>query len=101
MYHKYRQNQEQKDGIVMDWELNYTDIADCNVIKISNVIHDHDKDAYTIVVDTDKTCFNFIPEKTTIDNGAPAWLYEEVHDRRKPHVFYCCGDECDSAEKKK
>lgn len=91
MYHKYRQNQEQKDGVVMDWELEYTDIADCNVIKISNVIHNHEKDAYTIVVDTDKTCFNFIPEKTTL-NSAPAWLYEEVHDLRNSQCYCTEGD---------
>ena len=79
MYYKYRADQEKIDGGIMDWELNYTDISDCNVIRISNVIRDG-KETLTIVVDTDKKCFNFLKEKVSLDNS-PMWLYEKVHDK--------------------
>ena len=88
MYHQYRADLEKKDSVVMDWELEYTDIADCNVINISSVLREHDSEAFTIVVDSDAECFHFIPEKVTIDN-APLWLYETVHNKS---CKACCCD---------
>lgn len=66
------------DGIVMDWELPHTDIADCDVIRIANVIHESKTPAITIVIDTGLGEFTFLPERTTMEN-APLWLYDRTH----------------------
>ena len=62
---------------IMDWELKFTDIADCEVIKISNARHS--AQGITIVIDTDKEMYDFIPELVKEDN-CPVWLYENVHN---------------------
>ena len=65
-------------GTIMDWELKFTDIANCEVIKISNVLRLGKEQGITIVIDTECDTFRFIPELITIDN-APLWLYNAAH----------------------
>lgn len=79
MYHKYHpKDNKLHDGTVMDWSLRFTDIANCNVIRIANVIHERCAAAITIVVNTDKREFTYLPELTTLDN-TPLWLYNRTH----------------------
>ena len=66
-------------GTIMDWELKFTDIANCEVIKISNVLRPGKEQGITIVIDTECDTFRFIPELITIDN-APLWLYNAAHE---------------------
>ena len=79
MTYKYRKDDDSHDGLIMDWELLFTDIADCRVIKISDVIRPKGKQGITIVIDTDKKEFNFLPDTINVDNS-PLWLYEKVHN---------------------
>ena len=79
MTYKYRNDDDSHYGFIMDWELLFTDIADCRVIKISNVIHPKGEQGITIVIDTDKKEFNFLQDTVNFDN-APVWLYEKVHN---------------------
>lgn len=65
-------------GTIMDWELEFTDIADREVVKISNVLRSGKEQGITIVIDTEGDTFRFIPELITIDN-APLWLYNAAH----------------------
>ena len=65
-------------GTIMDWKLKFTDIANCEVIKISNVLRPGKEQGITIVIDTECDTFRFIPELITIDN-APLWLYNAAH----------------------
>jgi hypothetical protein len=85
MSHRYRQDKEKINGTVMDWELKYTNIADCNVVRISNT----ENCSYMIIVDTDKTCFDYIPEKV-LSSNAPLWLYNEVHGSNLNGSVQCC-----------
>lgn len=78
MYYKYNPGDLVIDSTIMDWELPYTDLADCEIKCISNVIHTHGDQAITFVVDTDKKEFSFIPELVT-EKSSPLWLYERVH----------------------
>ena len=87
MTYKYRSDDESHDGLIMDWELQFTDIADCSVIKISNAIHPKGKQGITIVIDSDKKEFNFLPDKVNTDNS-PLWLYEKVHNEKLNTI--CC-----------
>ena len=89
MTYKYRTDDESHDGLIMDWELPFTDIADCRVIKISNVIHPKGKQGITIVIDTDEKEFNFLQDTVNTDNS-PAWLYEKVHNVKLNTM--CCDD---------
>lgn len=89
MHYKYHADSEEKYDVVMDWELKYTDIADCEVIKISNCLREKHSDAYTITIDTDRRCFNFVPEKVTMDN-APLGLYKDVHNSSVDACGVCC-----------
>ena len=68
----------EKAGTIMDWELKFTDIANCEVVKISNVLRPGKEQGITIVIDTEDDTFRFIPELITIDN-APLWLYNAAH----------------------
>ena len=84
-YHKcleyrYRTDLDYVYDVIMDWELQYTDIADFQVIEISNVIG-HTRQGITIVVDTSAENFEFLPELVTEDN-CPIWLYEKVHNTK-------------------
>ena len=64
----------EKTGAIMDWELKFTDIADCEVVKI----YPGKEQSITIVIDIEDDTFRFIPELITIDN-APLWLYNAAH----------------------
>ena len=68
----------EKTGAIMDWELKFTDIADREVVKISNVLRPGKEQGITIVIDTEDDTFRFIPELITIYN-APLWLYNAAH----------------------
>ena len=68
----------EKTGAIMDWELKFTDIADREVVEISNVLRPEKEQGITIVIDTEDDTFRFIPELITIDN-APLWLYNAAH----------------------
>ena len=68
----------EKTGAIMDWELQFTDITDREVIKISNVLRPGKDQGITIVIDTEDDTFRFIPELITIYN-APLWLYNAAH----------------------
>ena len=79
MYHKYREDEDLQDGVLMDWELPHTSIADCEVICIANVIHPGCLPAITLRVDTDAKVIEFKKEFVTPHNS-PLWLYERVHN---------------------
>ena len=68
----------EKTGAIMDWELKFTDIADREVVEISNVLRPGKEQGITIVIDTEGDTFRFVPELITIDN-APLWLYNAAH----------------------
>lgn len=78
MGYKYTSDGLERIAPVMDWELKFTDIADVNVIKIANVIRPGANQGITIVIDTDKEVFNYLPEKATRYN-CPLWLYNKLH----------------------
>ena len=73
----YYPNEDEK-FVLMDWELQYTDIADCDVICVKNVIRKDIGQHITIKVDTDKTFFVFVKDNVSLDN-APLWLYNKMH----------------------
>ena len=82
-YHKcleyrYRTDLDYVYDVIMDWELQYTDIANCEVVEIANVIG-HTRQGITIIVNTDKDQFEFLPELVK-RNNCPAWLYAKVHN---------------------
>ena len=76
---EYRYNSSSKYiyDVVMDWMMQYTDIADCEVIRIANVFG-HITHGITIEIDTDKEKFEFVPELVT--DTCPVWFYERVHN---------------------
>ena len=69
---------------MMDWEVEMTDIAECEMIGIKNVY----TQAITFKVDTDREEFSMDKDYITMDNS-PLWLYEKVH-----HTKVVCGDAC-------
>lgn len=75
------------DDPIMDWELQHTDIADCEVICIKDVIRDGHMGSITIKVDTEKQDFQFVKDLVTLNNS-PLWLYNEVHGT---NIKGCCG----------
>lgn len=77
MLHRYRMTQPAREGCLMDWELEFTDISDCEVICIRNVIG---ATGITIKIDTKKLCIEFLPQLITLQN-APLWLYNETHKK--------------------
>lgn len=77
MHYRYFSEDHEK-VVLMDWELQYTDISDCDVICVKNVIRQKVGQHITIKVDTDKTDFIFDKDKVTLDN-APLWLYNKMH----------------------
>ena len=85
----YRYTPEGKvieDVPIMDWELQHTDIADCEVICIKDVIREGHMNGITLKVDTNKQEFNFLKELVTLDNS-PLWLYNKVHNK---NIQGCC-----------
>lgn len=76
----YKYVEEDKPGdIIMDWEAgNYSDIRDCEVIRISNVLRPGKSQGITIVVDTDRTSFGFDKSLVRLDNS-PLWFYNKIH----------------------
>ena len=93
MQYRYLPEDKEKDEL-MDWELQYTDICDCEVMCIKNVIHldenHHMKmPAITIKIDTDKKEFMFLKSLVTQDN-APLWLYNKMHGTHIEGSEMCC-----------
>ena len=78
MGYRYNELSEIKYGMIMDWELKYTNIADCKLLRISNVIRPGESQGITFVVDTVEENFEYSKEKTTIGNS-PLWLFEKVN----------------------
>ena len=62
---------------MMDWEVEMTDIAECEMICIKNVY----TQAITFKVDTDREEFSMDKDYITMDNS-PLWLYEKVHQTK-------------------
>lgn len=94
MQYRYLPEDNLKDEL-MDWELRYTDIRDCEVICIKNVIRLDAKShmrtpAITIKIDTDKKEFEFLKSLVTRDN-APLWLYNKMHRTNIVGGDVCCG----------
>ena len=78
--------------MIMDWEVGrYTDIRDCEVICIKNVLRPCKQQGITIKIDTDRLEFSFVKDTVTMQN-APLWLFEKMHDKTVPS----CG--CDTEE---
>ena len=69
---------------MMDWEVEMTDIAECEMIEIKNVY----TQAITFKVDTDREEFCMDRDYITMNNS-PLWLYERVHQTK-----VVCGDAC-------
>ena len=81
----YFPNEDEK-FILMDWELRYTDISDCEIICIKNVHRKYIGQHITVKIDTDKKFFVFEKNKVTLDN-APLWLYNKTHGT---NIEGCC-----------
>lgn len=84
-------SKQREDGkptlVVMDWEIEYTDISDCEIICISNVYRQPEiQQVITLRIDTDRKSYAYVPEKVKIDN-CPLWLYNKVH---KTNIHGCC-----------
>ena len=77
MLHRYHMSQKPSEGSLMDWELKFTDIADCDVIRIRSIIN---APGITIQVATKKLCIEFLPQLVTLQN-APLWFYNEIHKK--------------------
>ena len=71
---------------MMDWEVEKTDIAECEMIEIKNVYREEYSQAITFKVDTDREEFYMDKDYITMDNS-PLWLYEKVHQTK-----VVCGD---------
>ena len=69
---------------MMDWEVEMTDIAECEMIGIKNVY----TQAITFKVDTDREEFCMDRDYITMNNS-PLWLYNRVHQTN-----VVCGDAC-------
>ena len=67
---------------MMDWEVKYTDIAECEMIGIKN----NYLQVITFKVDTDKEEFCMDKDYITMNNS-PLWLYNKVHQTK-----VVCGD---------
>ena len=67
---------------MMDWEVEKTDIAECEMIGIKNVY----TQVITFEVDTDREEFCMDRDYITMNNS-PLWLYEKVHQTK-----VLCGD---------
>ena len=80
MGYRYKPTHDYMYDIIMDWELLHTDIAECEVIRIANVVG-YATQGITIVINTEKRHFDFVPELVTMDNS-PVWLYERVHNTK-------------------
>ena len=66
---------------MMDWEVEKTDIAECELIEIKNVHREGHSQAITFKVDTDRE--EFCMDKDYIKmNNSPLWLYERVHQTK-------------------
>ena len=66
---------------MMDWEVEKTDIAECEMIEIKNVYREGYSQAITFKVDTDREEFCMDKDYITMDNS-PLWLYEKVHQTK-------------------
>ena len=73
---------------MMDWEVEKTDIAECEMIEIKNVHWEGHSQVITFKVDTDREEFCMDKDYITMDNS-PLWLYERVHRTK-----VACGDTC-------
>ena len=73
---------------MMDWEVEMTDIAECEMIGIMNVHWEEHPQVITFKVDTDREEFCMDKDYVTMDNN-PLWLYNKVH-----HTKVMCGDAC-------
>ena len=62
---------------MMDWEVEMTDIAECEMIGIKNVY----TQAITFKVDTDIEVFFMDMDYIMMDNS-PLWLYNKVHQTK-------------------
>ena len=62
---------------MMDWEVEMTDIAECEMIGIKNVY----TQAITFKVDTDREEFCMDRDYITMNNS-PLWLYNKVHQTK-------------------
>ena len=65
---------------MMDWEVEMTDIAECEMIGIKNVYREGQQ-AITFKVDTDREEFCMDKDYITMNNS-PLWLYEKVHQTK-------------------
>ena len=66
---------------MMDWEVEKTDIAECEMIEIKNVYREGYSQAITFKVDTDREEFYMDKEYVTMNNS-PLWLYQKVHQTK-------------------
>ena len=66
---------------MMDWEIEKTDIAECEMIEIKNVYWVEHPQVITFKVDTDREEFCMDKDYITMDNS-PLWLYEKVHQTK-------------------
>ena len=66
---------------MMDWEVEKTDIAECEMIEIKNVYREGYSQAITFKVDTDREEFCMDKDYIT-KNNSPLWLYEIVHQTK-------------------
>ena len=65
---------------MMDWEVEKTDIAECEMIG-TKIDYREGQKAITFKVDTDREEFCMDKDYVTMDNS-PLWLYEKVHQTK-------------------
>ena len=72
---RYCQDDNEMCRPIMDWQLKYTDIENCKVICIKNVIRYNYSDVYTIKIDTNRETFMFDETKVA---DCPLWLKNKI-----------------------
>lgn len=88
MHYKYLP-EENENIVLMDWECKYTNVSDCEIISVKNVIRKYVGQHVTLKIDTDLKDFIFEKDKVNLTNS-PLWLYNKMHEA----TIIPCGDAC-------
>ena len=89
IHYKYLPEEHEK-VVLMDWECKYTNVSDCELICVKNVIRRDVGQHITLKIDTDLKDFIFEADKVSMTNS-PLWLYNKMHRTTIP----CC-DACEN-----
>ena len=90
MHYKYLPEENEKI-VLMDWECKYTNVSDCEIISVKNVIRKDVGQHVTLKIDTDLKDFIFEADKVSLNNS-PLWLYNKMHEATIPCCDACGAD---------